>query len=144
MVKGEVSVNESLLTGEADISTACTMLIAIVGFMILYHISKPMNALRWCIWGGCIAGLIICSLFLSDLFAVGMILIIYGIVKVIGYFSDDLYCLAFQYDLACGLFLIAMGMILLDALLKIQISKDARKFGLMNHLLVRETMKIRH
>lgn len=56
---------------ESDISTACTMLIAIVGFMILYHISKPMNVLRWCIWGGCIAGLVICSLFLSDLFAVG-------------------------------------------------------------------------
>lgn len=57
---------------ESDISTACTMLLAIVGFMILYHISKPMNALRWCIWGGCITGLILCSLFLSDLFAVGM------------------------------------------------------------------------
>lgn len=56
---------------EADISTACTMLLAIVGFMILYHISKPMNALRWFIWGGCVVGLIICSLFLSDLFAVG-------------------------------------------------------------------------
>lgn len=56
---------------ESDISTACTLLLAIVGFMILYHISKPMNALRWCIWCGCIAGLIICSLFLSDLFAVG-------------------------------------------------------------------------
>lgn len=56
---------------ESDISTACTMLLAIVGFMILYHISKPMNVLRWCIWGGCMAGLIICSLFLSDLFAVG-------------------------------------------------------------------------
>lgn len=56
---------------EPDISTACTMLLAIVGFMILYHISKPMNAPRWCIWGGCITGLIICNLFLSDLFAIG-------------------------------------------------------------------------
>lgn len=56
---------------ESDISTACTMLLAVVGFMILYHISKPMNALRWCIWGGCVTGLIVCSLFLSDLFAVG-------------------------------------------------------------------------
>ncbi len=54
---------------EADISTACTMLLAIVGFMILYHISKPMNALRWCVWGGCIVGLLVCSVFLSDLFA---------------------------------------------------------------------------
>lgn len=80
----------------------------------------------------------------------GTILIIYGIVKIIGYFSDDLYCLAFQYDFACGLFLIVMGaiaigrnvriwqhlspclgvLILLDALLKLQISKDACKFGL--------------
>lgn len=56
---------------EADISTACTMLLAIVGFMILYHISKPMNALRWCVWGGCIVGLLVCSVWLSDLFAIG-------------------------------------------------------------------------
>lgn len=57
--------------GETDISTACTMLLAIVGFMILYHISKPMNTLRWCVWGGCIVGLLICSIYLSDLFAIG-------------------------------------------------------------------------
>ena len=44
--------------GETDISTACTMLLAIVGFVILYNISKPMNALRWCVWGGCIVGLL--------------------------------------------------------------------------------------
>ena len=80
----------------------------------------------------------------------GMILIIYGIVKIMGYFSDDRYCLAFQYDLACGMLLIALGiivlacnmrvyqhlssgmglLILLDALLKIQMSKDAQRFGL--------------
>lgn len=80
----------------------------------------------------------------------GIILIAYGIVKIIGYFSDDRYCLAFQYDLACGLFLITLGiivlacnvrirqhlplglglLILLDALLKIQMSKDAKTFGL--------------
>lgn len=54
----------------SDISTACTMLLAIVGFMILYHISKPMNALRWCVWGGCIAGLLVCSIGLGDLFAI--------------------------------------------------------------------------
>ena len=56
---------------ESDISTACTMLLAIVGFMILYHISKPMNVLRWCIWSGCVAGLLICSICLGDLFAIG-------------------------------------------------------------------------
>lgn len=55
--------------GETDISTACTMLLAIVGFVILYNISKPMNALRWCVWGGCIVGLLGCSIYLGDLFA---------------------------------------------------------------------------
>ena len=34
-----------------DISTAATMLLAIVGFMILYQISKPMDPMRWGIWG---------------------------------------------------------------------------------------------
>ena len=55
--------------GETDISTACTMLLAIVGFVILYNISKPMNALRWCVWGGCIVGLLGCSIYLGDIFA---------------------------------------------------------------------------
>ena len=55
--------------GETDISTACTMLLAIVGFVILYNISKPMNALRWCVWGGCIVGLLGCSIYLGELFA---------------------------------------------------------------------------
>ena len=55
--------------GETDISTACTMLLAIVGFVILYNISKPMNVLRWCVWGGCIVGLLGCSIYLGDLFA---------------------------------------------------------------------------
>lgn len=80
----------------------------------------------------------------------GIVLIAYGIIKIIGYFSKDLYCLAFQYDLACGLFLIVFGtvilacsqqviphlsiglgtLILLDSLLSVQMSKDAKQFGL--------------
>ena len=39
-----------------DISTAATMLLAIVGFMILYKISAPMNKIRVGILAGCIAG----------------------------------------------------------------------------------------
>lgn len=54
-----------------DISTACTMLLAIVGFMILYNISRPMNVQRWCIWGGCVAGLLVCSIRLGNLFGIG-------------------------------------------------------------------------
>lgn len=80
----------------------------------------------------------------------GLILIVYGIIKITGYLSKDLYCLAFQHDFACGLFLIVLGfvvlimgrdskghllsglgiLILLDSLLSIQTSMDARRFGL--------------
>ncbi|WP_448782707.1 DUF308 domain-containing protein [Blautia sp.] len=81
----------------------------------------------------------------------GIILIAYGIIKIIGYFSKDLYCLAFQYDFACGLFLIVLGiitlcigsrfrelslltalgiLILIDSLLSIQTALDSKRFGL--------------
>src|SRR5699024_3779696 len=53
-----------------DISTAATMLLAIVGYMILYKISAPMNVLRTEILCGCIAGLLFCSIYLNDLFAI--------------------------------------------------------------------------
>ena len=53
-----------------DISTAATMLLAIVGFMILYTISAPLNKLRGMIFASCIAGLLFCAVFLNDLFAI--------------------------------------------------------------------------
>lgn len=65
-----VMFGQTFGVNETDISTACTMLLAIVGFMILYHISKPMNGLRWCVWIGCIVGLLACSIYLGDLFAI--------------------------------------------------------------------------
>ena len=55
---------------EMDISTACTMLLAIVGFMILYHISKPLNLLRWIVWIGSGVGLLVCSVYLGDIFGI--------------------------------------------------------------------------
>ena len=77
-------------------------------------------------------------------------LAVFGLVKIIGYCSKDLYRLAFQFDLAFGILLLALGLILIlrtqavvnviwvlvgifilsDALLKIQISIDARLFGI--------------
>lgn len=80
----------------------------------------------------------------------GIIFIVYGVIKIIGYLSNDLYNLAFQYDLGCGMFLIVLGiialvrneqiinylsirlgvLILLDSFLKIQTSHDAKEFGL--------------
>ena len=86
----------------------------------------------------------------------GGILILFGIVKIIGYCSNDLYRLAFQYDLAIGILLIALGAILIlrtrimtslicvllgiytlaDALLKIQISVDSKAFGICQWWLI--------
>ncbi|MGN0406383.1 MAG: cation-translocating P-type ATPase [Bariatricus sp.] len=54
----------------SDISTAATMLLAIVGFMILYRICQPMNIFRKVIWIGCLIGMLGCSIFLPDLFAI--------------------------------------------------------------------------
>ena len=38
----------------------------------------------------------------------GIILILFGIVRLIGFFSKDLYRLAFQYDLAFGILMVIM------------------------------------
>lgn len=86
----------------------------------------------------------------------GGLLILFGIVKIVGYCSKDLYRLAFQYDLAFGILLIALGGILLfrteammhviwaflgicilaDALLKIQIAMDSKMFGIRRWWLI--------
>lgn len=79
----------------------------------------------------------------------GGIMMLFGLVKIIGYCSKDLYRLAFQFDLAFGILFMALGIILIirtdvmvnlicivmgicvlaDALLKIQISIDSKTFG---------------
>ncbi len=64
-----VVFGETFGVNATDISTAATMLLAIVGFMILYTISAPLNKLRAAIFFGSIAGLLFCSLYLNDLFA---------------------------------------------------------------------------
>ena len=86
----------------------------------------------------------------------GVLFIIYGIVKITGYFTKDMYELAFQFDFAMGLFSLAIGcaliffvndvitffptfmgvVILIDAVFKIQTSLDARRFGLNKWWLI--------
>ena len=56
--------------GANDIATASTILMSIVGMMILYQISKPLDVLKMGIWVGCGLGLICCMVFVSDLFAI--------------------------------------------------------------------------
>ena len=53
-----------------DISTASTILLGIVGFMILYQISKPMDKFKWAIWIGCVIALMFSMFFLHGLFGI--------------------------------------------------------------------------
>ena len=67
----------------------------------------------------------------------GILLILFGAVRIAGYFSRDLYRLAFQYDLPLGFLLIALGVIILsDSLFKIQIAIDSKRFGLTKWWLI--------
>lgn len=86
----------------------------------------------------------------------GVILVAYGIIKLVGFFSEDLYCLAFRYDLAFGLLILVIGVLLLiknvtvaqylmpglgwiallDNLFHIQMSKEARDFGMKEWKLI--------
>ena len=86
----------------------------------------------------------------------GVLIVLFGVIKLIGYFSKDLYRLAFQHDLALGILLIVLGgimlidtnnvlniicigvgiYILLDGLLKIQIAIDSKRFGLSKWWLI--------
>ena len=82
---------------------------------------------------------------------IGTLFILGGAIKMVGYFSDDYYCLAFQFDLALGILMEAVGiiivcrrsvmqtmalfaifgfMILADSLFRVQTCIDAKKFGL--------------
>lgn len=54
----------------SDISSASTILLAIIGLMVLLNISKPMDKYKWAIWAFCAFGLITSILFFKDLFGI--------------------------------------------------------------------------
>lgn len=80
----------------------------------------------------------------------GIIFMFYGVVKLVCYFSQDIYQLAFQFDFAMGFFSFIVGflifddinpyremypflialVVLIDGLLKIQTAMDAKHFGM--------------
>jgi len=82
--------------------------------------------------------------------ALGATMILFGCIKLVGYFSKDLFRLAFQYDLQFGILVFVIGLfmilkpadvinllfmsmgiaLLADSLFKIQIAIDSRKFGI--------------
>ena len=117
------------------------MRIAKTGYVVM--------SLIFCILGmGCILHADIGTKLLGTV--LGIALIVFGIVKVIGYFSKDLFRLAFQYDLEFGsiltvlgiavlvhpihavnLIVIALGVLILaDAFFKVRIARDSREFGI--------------
>lgn len=53
-----------------DIGTACTCLLSVVGFIILFQLSEPLNLYRGSIIAVCIAGFILCLKYFSRLFAI--------------------------------------------------------------------------
>lgn len=61
---------QTFLVDSADISTAATILLAIVGFMILYKICEPINLFKGTIIVGCIIGFVLCACFLPDLYGI--------------------------------------------------------------------------
>lgn len=87
---------------------------------------------------------------------IGIAAIVFGIVKLIGYFSKDLYRLAFQFDLEFGILMVVLGTIILfhpknvmafiaaafgiailfDGLFKIRIALDSKRFGIKDWWLI--------
>lgn len=108
----------------------------------------------------CVLGIFLIVVPEFSIWAVGTIcgamLIIFGAIRLIGYFSKDLYRLAFQYDLAFGVMMITLGVIMLlhpsslmnficitlgfsfltDGLFKIQIAIDSKIFGIRKWWLI--------
>lgn len=57
-------------SSQEDISTASTILMSVVGMMILFRISKPMNSIKWAIWIICGLLLTFSMIFLGGFFGV--------------------------------------------------------------------------
>ena len=54
---------------EESIGTIATMVLAVVGFMILFKISEPLNTMKYVVISINVAGFVLCVYFLKDLFA---------------------------------------------------------------------------
>ncbi len=131
-LKGAVSGGVVLKTMSKIKIIACIPAFLLVIFGICYFfcgLKMPFNILYY---------------FLSAVF------LGYGVIKLLCYFSKDMYQLAFQFDFGMGIFFFVMGLlfscfeqvmlknflgmigftVFIDAVLKIQTSLEAKRFGL--------------
>ena len=123
--------------------------------------SQPATPMRIAKWGYIAASVLF--ILLGILFIVfpetsisvmiklsAVIMMLFGIIKLVGYFSKDLYRLAFQFDLEFGILLFVLGLVVLikpkgavnflcialgiavltDGLFKMRISFESKKFGI--------------
>ncbi len=92
----------------------------------------------------------------TERLVIGALCVAVGAAKIYGYFANDLYRLAFQYDMAVGLFAAIFGILffvspekfnatyptaigsyaLLEGTFKLQIAFDARRFGIRGWRLI--------
>jgi len=122
------------------------------------------NSIKWAsvafsailiILGICItANPTISAIFLC--YIIGFIALLAGVFKIISYFADDMYGLAFEYNLALGIISAAIGVVLIlhpnniirllpvivgifiltDGVFRFQTAVDAKKFGLSEWWLI--------
>ena len=117
------------------------MRIAKIGYIVM--------SVMFCIAGALFIALPDISITMIGI-SMGIAMIVFGIVKLVGYFSRDLFRLAFQFDMELGILLLVLGLIVLirpddlmtficialgisiltDGLFKVQIALDSKRFGI--------------
>ena len=122
--------NDNLVKLAKITNTAASFLIFLAGLMLIFLPSTEVTSLQRTV--------------------LAVLFLLTGAAKMIGYYSNDLYRLAFQFDFAIGIFCWIFALLIfltpehffstmptllsvyvvLDALLKLQISMDARRFGM--------------
>ena len=117
--------------------------------MRIAKIGYIVTSVMFCIAGALFIALPDISITMIGI-SMGIAMIVFGIVKLVGYFSRDLFRLAFQFDLELGILLLVLGLIVLirpddlmtficialgisiltDGLFKVQIALDSKRFGI--------------
>ncbi len=136
-----------MVKGDMDMRSVAPMKTAKIGYIVMSVLFCVLGVVLLFTPG-------VSALWIGRLLGIGLIL--FGAIKLVGYFSRDLFRLAFQYDLAFGLLLMVLGIVTLshpgdalsflcvmfgipvlaDGLFKIQIAMDSRQFGIRNWWLV--------
>ena len=128
--------NDNLVKLAKITNTAASFLIFLAGLMLIFLPSTEVTSLQRTV--------------------LAVLFLLTGAAKMIGYYSNDLYRLAFQFDFAIGilcallagllaflpqrvlptLLVLLSVYVILDALLKLQIAMDARRFGMQSWIAI--------